>query len=206
MKITINFFALTFMMLLCMSSNTHAYTWGFSNHTKQTLVLRLRLLGWNENFYRIIGPGKRQDYSWGAGRWFAGYCMLSVKWASYDSNMKVANITNNGGLDMFREQNLVDNDKFDKLPYNYHDVEIIYLEDKLYQQTLKEAANIGKGFDTFLCSAVGLLKIVNGNCPSIFADLINWFGGIIAKSSCKSREFEIIKDEKGEVFFFTLLN
>lgn len=83
----------------------------------------------------------------------------------------------------------------------------VYLPVEVYNDAVKNAARIGTGFDTFLCTAVAAIKIVNkGQCPSMFSAIINWIGGLIARGSCANREFEILEDSKGNIEFFTYLH
>lgn len=172
----IKLFAL--IAFLSISNGVFAYTWGYSNHTKKVIDIRFGLMGARGWWDGTVRPGKRFTFSWEAGNWYAGYCLWGAEWKESGQG----------------------DDK-------YKSIDVVYMPDKLYDETLKQASNIGSGFDTFLCNAVILTKILNkGVCPSVFAAIINWFGGIIARSACRSREFSVYQDDKGELMFTTLLN
>jgi len=208
----LNIKLLALVAFLSIGSNACAYSWGFSNHTKKTLVIRQGLAGYAHWNYNIVKPGKRVVFNYD-GQW-AGYCMHSFAWAEYNPNLKVPGVTENGGLDMYENIQRIwptlglIGREFGNVGYQYTDGDLIFMPDELYADTVKYASGIGSGFDTFLCNAVILTKILNkGTCMSPFRDIINWIGGLIARSSCKSREITIFQDRKtGEITFTTLLN
>lgn len=208
---------------LFMGGNAFAYTFSFSNHTKDALVIYFKLMAWHEGFAHIVKPGKRVIFSWAPPSWFAGYCMDWAQWAKYDPNLKIPGVTQNGGLDLYQGP-VGDGTSY---PYDYgrnnmmtkahgwlvqklpmKNIELVYLPDELYAATVKAASNIGSGIDTFFCNAVVLSRALNkGKCPTVLADIINWFGGIISRSACRDREIIIVEDPKtGQPVFTTLLN
>jgi hypothetical protein len=110
------------------------------------------------------------------GGWWAGYCMWGFEWTERGKN----------------EWKLANP---------------VYLPVEVYNETVKNAAKIGSGFDTFLCNAFWAVKVINkGQCPSVFASIIEWIGGLIARSACANREFEILEDANGAIEFFTYLH
>jgi hypothetical protein len=204
---------LTLLLFLCMSNGLFGYTWGFSNHTKKPLVIGLGLIGAGPWDFNIVMPGKRVMFAYLPGNWYAGYCMSEFGYVEYDPNIKIQGITQNGGLDMYEPNRRMLAGHFrdtvlPKLYSRFKHAPLIFLPDELYAATVKAAGNIGSGFDQFLCHAVILTKILNkGQCPSVLSDIINWFGGIIARSACRDREIMIYTDPKtGEPIFTTKLN
>lgn len=207
----LNIKLLALIALLSIGNNVFAYTWSFSNFTSKTLVIGLGLVGagfWN---YNIVEPGDKVNFAWSIPSPWAGWCMSGAQWAEYDPNIKHA-LTKNGGMDMYQPgaTMLPDEFRWVYVQTDYYrrskNVEIIYLPDEVYADTVKHASGIGSGIDSFLCTAVALIKAVNkGTCPSMFAALINWIGGLIARSACANREFEILEDDKGQIVFISML-
>lgn len=201
---------LALMGLLSMAGNACAYMWTFTNLTSKTLVIGFGLQGrdfWNFN---IVKPLDKIEFGYGGG--LIGFCMSGAEWIEYDPNMKIPGVTQNGGLDMKQPGASMLPDHFRLTPVydRYYPkrkpVEITYLPVPVYEEAVKNAARIGSGFDTFFCNAVALSKILNkGKCPTVIADIISWFGGIIARSTCANRDFEILEDTKGNIAFITYL-
>jgi hypothetical protein len=109
---------------LSMGSSIFAYTWEFTNRTTKPLVLRLSLKlasGWS---YQIVNPNQKVSFTWGGGTAFWQHALWGIEWASYDPNIKLAGVTQNGGLDLYRtgakgNQDDVDWREFNKIPYQY---------------------------------------------------------------------------------------
>ena len=117
-------FVLAALLSLSMGSSIFAYTWTFTNRTTKPLVLRLSLkllAGWS---YQIVNPNQKVAFTWGAGTAFPQHALWGIEWAPYDPNIKLAGVTQNGGLDLYRtgvkgNQNDVDWHEFNKIPYQY---------------------------------------------------------------------------------------
>ena len=169
---------LALIALVSIGSNVCAYTWSFSNHTNKKIVIKLGLMGAHGWWDGIVEPMDKITFS--IGGWYAGYCLWGFVWTEYGkyNEWKLANP--------------------------------VYLPVPVYNETVKNAAKIGTGFDTFLCNAFWAVKVISSaagkQCPSVFGALIEWIGGLIARSACANREFEILQDDKGDVEFFTYLH
>ena len=202
-----------FIVFMSMGTGAFAYTWGFSNHTKKTLVIGFGLQGadfWNFN---IVKPGKRVVFSYYPPNGWAGFCMSGAEWIEYEPNMVIPGVTQNGGLDMYQPGAAMLPDGFRKTPVydRYYPkrkyIDLVFVPDDVYAATVKAAATFGGGFDKLLCTAVAAIKIVNkGQCPSMFSALIEWIGGLISRSTCRDREIAIYPDSQGNPLFTTILN
>jgi hypothetical protein len=134
---------------LCGVNNSFAYSWTFSNHTNKAIVLKFKFYASNSLYYSIVQPDKSVQLSWRAGNAKAGFCMEHVQWAFYNPSLP-----HRGGLALMQGEN-VDNATFDTLGYKLQTAEIVYLPDAIYNETIIEAENIGRGFDDILCGLVG---------------------------------------------------
>ncbi|HLC07190.1 MAG TPA: hypothetical protein VJJ26_03305 [Candidatus Babeliales bacterium] len=81
--------ALAVFALLSTGSSALAYTWGFTNVTNKTLVIKLVLQGTDAEFFNIVQPGRRTSFDWGWGNARAGFCLSSIVIGQYNPNVSV---------------------------------------------------------------------------------------------------------------------
>jgi len=94
------FVIITLLSLNLGGGSIFAYTWGFTNNTKDALVLEMKLTGWHEGFYNIVKPGEKVEFSWTTPSIRAGYCLSEMRWAKYNLDLKKEGVSQNGGLDL----------------------------------------------------------------------------------------------------------
>jgi len=181
---SMNKIVVALIALFCMG-NLGAYTWGFDNKTDKTIVIRQGLAGYPHWNYNIVKPGTRVAFKYD-GQW-VGYCMHSFAWAEYNPNLKVPGVTENGGLDMYENNQrtwptlgLIGRE-FGNVPYEYKDAEITYTESAQDLKGKELVAQAGYGF---------LMPVAE----------------FLAKSPCRGRDFQIIKDNQGKIIFTTPQN
>ncbi len=172
----------TLIALFCIG-NVSAYTWRFSNFTNKTVVVRVGLKAHPHWYYNIVKPHKGIAFNFGGA--LAGFCLHSIAWAEYNPNLKVANVTQNGGLDMLKAGETMIGREFGNVPYEYKDPEITYVESES-AKAKKEAVK----------------KNSWGGMLTAGYDLIY----SLSKSPCESRVFAIVENEKGEVEFQTSIS
>ncbi len=211
----LNLKLLALIAFLSIGSNICAYTWSFSNHTDKTITIRFGLMGAAGWWHGTVEPSDKLEFAMGG--WWAGYCAWGFEWIDEAANAPhitpemIQNYNKVGTNPAF----LVATGKLKKpIPLSHINQwkpgNAVYLPVEVYNETVKNAAKIGTGFDTFLCNAFWAVKVIataaKSQCPSVFGALIEWMGGVIARSACANREYEILQDDRGNIEFFTYLH
>ncbi len=172
----LNKMIIALITLLCIG-NISAYTWNFENKTDKTMVIRLRLQAHPYWYYNIVQPNALVSFD------FKGilsiYCLDSFGWAEYDSNMKVTKVTQDGGRDLYMPDKTMLESKFDRIPYTYKEAQITYMD----------GSNVvTQDKDSF---------------PKILGVAVMSLEDFIVRTPCQSRNFKIMKDDKGNIVFAT---
>ena len=213
--------ALALVALCAISSSVFAYRWGFTNITDKVLVIKLRLVGTDADFFNIVQPGARTEFDWGWGNARAGFCLSSIILGEYNPNIA----PNFPGTRSSALPKRSDNPKFldisritkaidDRGPWFFalgnqplREPKVVFIKNAAwgnYDKKIRKAAeNLTKGIAKTAEEAAKLAGEDIGNIISKSAGRIVKSIMMLAKSSkCMSREFDVIEKD-GEVTLFT---
>lgn len=173
----------------------HAYRWIMTNWTDEDIIVQIELLYSGDPYFVIVKPRKSADFNWPLGNAKAGFCCGAIKYLAVPQKpqeyTQLAFIRSFIKLNTLADgtvRNFAKQDKWLKIihadtPKDMRTtVELRFLKDALYNQVIDQAKRIGG------------------------STVVGWFADKIAHSKCRSRDIDIVKDEKGQIQFYTLAN
>lgn len=173
----------------------HGYRWIMTNWSNKTILVQLELLASSAPFYVFVLPRKSADFNWPLGNTRAGFCLGKIKYIVLPERGQERG-TDKASLRMFADQYVdkhgiihsANNNSLSTLidrssGYDLRTTaELRFLKDSLYNQVIDQAKRIGGSV------------------------VVGWFADQIAHSKCRSRDVDIVEDEKGQMQFYTLAN